>query len=43
MRFTFVRSLGLLEEAAAKLQKLNSYDEDGNLRLGADPAADAAL
>lgn len=43
MRFTFVRSLGLLEEAASKLQKLNNYDEDGNLKPGADQAADAAL
>ena len=32
MRFTFVRSLGLLEEAAEKLKKLHDYDEDGNLK-----------
>jgi hypothetical protein len=41
MRFTFVRSLGLLEEAAEKLKKLNSYDEDGKLKP--DLMADAAL
>lgn len=41
MRFTFVRSLGLLEEAAEKLKKLNSYDEDGKLKT--DLTADAAL
>ena len=41
MRFTFVRSLGLLEEAAEKLKKLNCYDEDGNLK--SDSTADAAL
>ena len=35
MRFTFVRSLGLLEEAAAKLKRLDDYDEDGELKEGA--------
>ena len=35
MRFTFVRSLGLLEEAATKLKRLNDYDEDGELKEGA--------
>ena len=38
MRFTFVRSLGLLEEAAEKLQKLKSYDENGKLKADADAA-----
>ena len=41
MRFTFVRSLSLLEQAAEKLKKLNSYDENGNLK--SDPTVDAAL
>jgi|EP01043_Picozoa_sp_COSAG02_P023084 hypothetical protein len=41
MRFTFVRSLGLLEEAAEKLKKLNRYDGDGSLK--SDSTADAAL
>ena len=35
MRFTFVRSLGLLEEAATKLKRLDDYDEDGELKEGA--------
>lgn len=43
MRFTFVRSLSLLEEAAAKLQKLHNYDEDGNVKPEADKGTDAAL
>lgn len=38
MRFTFVRSLGLLEEAAEKLKKLNMYDENGKLKADADAA-----
>ena len=35
MRFTFVRSLGLLEEAATKRKRRDDYDEDGELKEGA--------
>ena len=33
LRFTFVRSLDLLGDAAARLSKLNEYDANGKLLL----------
>ena len=35
MRFTFVRSLELLQAAASNLRKLNDYDEEGRRRRAA--------